>query len=86
MKLKLINFLKIVLEYFNKFNAYFQMKGLLIHKLHPEIKGLLQVLSSNLIKQEEILNVAHDKDDLFDSSFFIVENRIKFSLYKITLN
>ena len=59
-----IHFLKFVLNYFNFFNALFQSKHLMIHKLHRSIVKIMQKISVNFISDAALSSISDTDLDI----------------------
>jgi len=69
-----MHFLDYAIGYFNEFNAIFQGKGILIHKLASSSKLLMKKLCQNFLKPEELgrigsVNVMHPSNQVSDQLF-----------------
>lgn len=64
-----MHFLDYAMNYFNEFNAMFQGKGVLIHKLESASRTLMSKLGQNFLKPEELhrietVNIMHPQNQV----------------------
>jgi len=64
-----MHFLDYAMNYFNEFNAMFQGKGVLIHKLESAFRTLMSKLGQNFLKPEELhrietVNIMHPQNQV----------------------
>jgi len=71
-------FLKYVLNYFNSFNALFQSRSILLHKLSSASKQLIKEFCSNFLKVDILNQTCLSKIDLKNPNYFLSVTSIFF--------